>query len=106
MVPGDDVDMDPAISRAFLVALCKNGFPSTQQSDGDKLITVLLHQFRQQVASFEDESIESLEKQEIIFKLISHVLGKVKVDSKLHDQVSSIARRKLQSMSAFLKKLA
>ncbi|CAH8357881.1 unnamed protein product [Eruca vesicaria subsp. sativa] len=62
--------------------------------------------FRQKIASFEDESIESLEKQDIIFKLISHVLGKVNVESKLHDQMSSIARRKLQSMSAFLKKLA
>ncbi|CAH8301812.1 unnamed protein product [Eruca vesicaria subsp. sativa] len=123
MVPGDDVDMDPAISRAFLVALSRVGFPSVKKSDGDKLITVLLHQFRsncysssvyneefsslsvfrQQVSSIEDESIESLEMQEITFNLISHVLDKVKVDSKLHDQVSSIARRKLQSMSAFLK---
>ncbi|KFK22742.1 hypothetical protein AALP_AAs61128U000100 [Arabis alpina] len=59
--------------------------------------------FRQQVASFEDESIESLEKQEIVFKLITHVLDKVKVDFKLHDQVSSIAKRQLQSMPGFLK---
>ena len=123
---GDDVDTDPAISRAFLVALSHNGFPSIQQSDGDELITMLLHQFstnekfspdlevascsggsfsvfRQQVASFEDESVESLENQEITFKLMAHVLDKVKVDSKLYDQVSSIAKRQLQSMSAFLK---
>ncbi|KAH0920787.1 hypothetical protein HID58_020805 [Brassica napus] len=121
---GDDVDVDPAISRAFLVALSHNGFPSIQQSDGDELITMLLHQFstnekfspdldvaskgsfsvfRQQVASFEDESVESLENQEITFKLMAHVLDKVKVDSKLYDQVSSIAKRQLQSMSAFLK---
>ncbi|KAG2304894.1 hypothetical protein Bca52824_033545 [Brassica carinata] len=138
MVSGNDVDMDPAISRAFLVALSRNGFPSIQQSDGDKLITMLVLRncyssvnnedfspdlevascnqsfmnkgsggsfsvFRQQVASFEDESIESLEKQEITFKLITHVLDKVKVDSKLYDQVSSIAKRQLQSMSTFLK---
>ncbi|KAF8075645.1 hypothetical protein N665_1074s0001, partial [Sinapis alba] len=59
--------------------------------------------FRQQVASFEDESIESLEKQEIAFRLITHILEKVKVDSKLQDQVRFIAKRQLQSMSAFLK---
>ncbi|CAN6927714.1 unnamed protein product [Brassica oleracea] len=134
MVSGDDVDTDRGISRAFLVALSQNGFPSIQQSDGDMLITVLLHKFstnsvvhneefshgldvasnascsggsfsvfRQQVASSEDESIESLEKQEITFKLMAHVLDKVKVDSKLYDQVNSIAKRQLQSMSAFLK---
>ncbi|WZY96960.1 hypothetical protein YC2023_069289 [Brassica napus] len=121
---GDDVDVDPAISRAFLVALSHNGFPSIQQSDGDELITMLLHQFstnekfspdlevaskgsfsvfRQQVASFEDESVESLENQEITFKLMAHVLDKVKVDSKLYDQLSCIAWRQLKSMSAFLK---
>lgn len=59
--------------------------------------------FRQQVASFEDESIESLEKQEIAFRLITHILEKVKIDSKLQDQVRFIAKRQLQSMSAFLK---
>ncbi|KAH0926247.1 hypothetical protein HID58_018503 [Brassica napus] len=59
--------------------------------------------FRQQVASFEDESIESLEMQEIAFRLITHILDKVKIDSKLLDQVSFIAKKQLQSMSAFLK---
>ncbi|KAL5788548.1 hypothetical protein ACOSP7_005497 [Xanthoceras sorbifolium] len=58
---------------------------------------------KQQVASCEEDSVESLEKQEIVFKLIGHVLDKVQVDSKLLDQVRSIARRQLQSMSAFLK---
>jgi phosphatidylinositol 4-kinase len=194
-----DSDGDPAISKAFLVALSQH-FPSILQSDGDKLITMLLDQFvlnrapaspkeqrqqnsansetdtsssqgspistnrypsgktemaspgdevashgsnlsskssssvvmnggsivwksgvdqlsfgfsegsgganpvfRQQVASFEDESIESLEKQEIAFRLITHILDKVKIDSKLQDQVRFIAKRQLQSMSAFLK---
>ncbi|KAJ0229393.1 Phosphatidylinositol 4-kinase alpha 1 [Hirschfeldia incana] len=59
--------------------------------------------FRQQVASFEDESIESLEMQEIAFRLITHILDKVKIDSKLQDQVRFIAKKQLQSMSAFLK---
>ncbi|KAF2593101.1 hypothetical protein F2Q70_00042724 [Brassica cretica] len=130
-------DRDAEISRAFLVALSQN-FPPIQQSDGSKLITMLLHAsppspistncysssmsvvvngesdvgqlsfgFSQgsggSETSFYIESIESLEKQEVNFKLITHVLDNLKVDSKLHDQVSSIAKRQLQSMSAFLK---
>ncbi|KAL0706191.1 hypothetical protein Bca4012_072617 [Brassica carinata] len=59
--------------------------------------------FRQHVASFEDESIQSLEMQEIAFRLITHILDKVKIDSKLQDQVRFIAKKQLQSMSAFLK---
>ncbi|KAG2703476.1 hypothetical protein I3843_06G130700 [Carya illinoinensis] len=59
--------------------------------------------FRQQVASFEDESIESLEKQEIAFKLIAHVLDKVHIDSRLSDQVRLIVKKQLQSLSFFLK---
>ncbi|XP_010527598.1 PREDICTED: phosphatidylinositol 4-kinase alpha 1 isoform X2 [Tarenaya hassleriana] len=194
---GGESDSDPAISRAFLLALSQK-FPSILQSDGDKLITLLLDQFavnhspvspkeqrqqnsagsetsstqsspistnpyasgkneefspgyevashgssassksslsvvvnggsimwksgadllsfgysegsggsnpvfRQQVASFEDEPIESLEKQEVAFKLITHILDKVKIDSKLLEQVRIMAKRQLQSMSAFLK---
>ncbi|KAK9176974.1 hypothetical protein WN944_028993 [Citrus x changshan-huyou] len=60
-------------------------------------------QFRQQVASFEEESVESLEKQEIAFKLITHVLDKVQIDTKLLEQIRFLAKRQLQSMSAFLK---
>ncbi|XVF44922.1 hypothetical protein PTKIN_Ptkin02bG0162000 [Pterospermum kingtungense] len=59
--------------------------------------------FRQQVASFEEESLESLEKQEVAFKLIAHILQKVSVDQKLLEQVRFIAKKQLQSMSAFLK---
>ncbi|CDY64591.1 BnaCnng44230D [Brassica napus] len=59
--------------------------------------------FRQHVASFEDESIQSLEMQEIAFRLITHILDKVKIDSKLQDQVRFIAKKQLQSMSVFLK---
>ncbi|OMO73745.1 hypothetical protein CCACVL1_17151 [Corchorus capsularis] len=59
--------------------------------------------FRQQVASFEEESVESLEKQEIAFKLIAHILDKVSIDQKLLDQVRCIAKKQLQSMTAFLK---
>ena len=59
--------------------------------------------FRQQVASFEEESVESLEKQEVAFKLIAHILDKVSIDQKLLEQVRFIAKKQLQSMSAFLK---
>ncbi|GAV80522.1 PI3_PI4_kinase domain-containing protein/PI3Ka domain-containing protein [Cephalotus follicularis] len=58
---------------------------------------------RQQVASFEEESVESLEKQEIAFKLIAHILDKVQIDQKLLDQVRFVAKKQLQSLSAFLK---
>ncbi|XP_010500672.1 PREDICTED: phosphatidylinositol 4-kinase alpha 1-like isoform X2 [Camelina sativa] len=112
-------DRDQSISMAFLSAVSQH-FPTIQQSDGDNLITVLLHQFPadelsigyskgskdvflHKVASFEDESIECLEKQEIAFKLVTNVLCKVKLDSQLYLLVRSIAKRQLQSMYAFLK---
>lgn len=55
------------------------------------------------VASFEAESVECLEKQEIAFKLITHILDKATVDSKLLEQVRLVAKEQLQSMLAFLK---
>ncbi|KAL3597325.1 hypothetical protein D5086_008962 [Populus alba] len=58
---------------------------------------------RQQVASFEEESVEGLEKQEIAFKLIGLVLDCARIDNKLLDQVRLIAKKQLQSLSAFLK---
>ncbi|KAJ6739042.1 hypothetical protein OIU74_003911 [Salix koriyanagi] len=58
---------------------------------------------RQQVASFEEESVEGYEKQEIAYKLIGHVLDCVRIDNKLLDQVRLIAKKQLQSLSAFLK---
>ncbi|KAJ6985494.1 hypothetical protein D5086_018456 [Populus alba] len=58
---------------------------------------------RQQVASFEEESAEGLEKQEIAYKLIGHVLDCVKIDNKLLELVRFIAKKQLQSLSAFLK---
>ncbi|KAJ9152673.1 hypothetical protein P3X46_026216 [Hevea brasiliensis] len=59
--------------------------------------------FRQQVASFEEETVEGLEKQVIAFKLIMHVLDHVKIDNELLKNLSSIAKKQLQSLSAFLK---
>uniref|UniRef100_A0A7N0T3D3 1-phosphatidylinositol 4-kinase n=1 Tax=Kalanchoe fedtschenkoi TaxID=63787 RepID=A0A7N0T3D3_KALFE len=55
-----------------------------------------------QVASLEEESLESLEKLEIAFKLIGHILEIVRVESRLLDQVKLIAKGQLQSMSAFI----
>ncbi|GLT58161.1 hypothetical protein SLA2020_310800 [Shorea laevis] len=59
--------------------------------------------FKQQVALFEEESVESLEKQEVAFKLIAHILHTVHIDQKLLEQLRLIAKKQLQSMSAFLK---
>ncbi|CAI0377232.1 unnamed protein product [Linum tenue] len=59
--------------------------------------------FKQQAALFEEESVEGLEKHEIAFKLIANVLTHVKLDNKLSEQVRFIAKKQLQSLSAFLK---
>ncbi|XP_062093052.1 phosphatidylinositol 4-kinase alpha 1 isoform X1 [Humulus lupulus] len=58
---------------------------------------------RQQVSSFEEEPVESLEKQEIAFKLIAHILDKVRIDAGLLEHVRLIAKRQLQSMTVFFK---
>lgn len=58
---------------------------------------------RQQISSFEEESVESLEKQEIAFKLIAHILDTVHIDPQLLEQVRLIAKKQLQSLSVFLK---
>lgn len=59
--------------------------------------------YKRVIASFEEESVESLEKQEIAFKLIGHILDKVQIDPKLLEQVRNIAKEQLHSMLAFLK---
>lgn len=58
---------------------------------------------RQHVASFEEQSVDSLEKQEIAFKLIGHILDKVSLDSRILEQLRVIAKKQLLSLSAFLK---
>ncbi|KAL3538950.1 hypothetical protein ACH5RR_002316 [Cinchona calisaya] len=55
------------------------------------------------IISFEEESVESLEKQEFAFKLIRHILDKATIDNKLLEQVRLVAKEQLQSMLAFLK---
>ncbi|CAL5387480.1 unnamed protein product [Camellia sinensis] len=59
--------------------------------------------YRRLVVTFEEEPVESLEKQEIAFKLITHILDKAHIDPKLLEQVRIIAKEHLQSMSSFLK---
>lgn len=56
-----------------------------------------------QVASFEEESVGSLEKQEIAFKFIANILDKVQLDPGLLEQVGLIAKKQVQSMSVFLR---
>ncbi|KAF8390317.1 hypothetical protein HHK36_024842 [Tetracentron sinense] len=58
---------------------------------------------RQQVASFLDESVENLKKQEIAFKLLGHILDKVPIKPEHLEQVRMVAKKQLQSLPAFLK---
>ncbi|XP_047315797.1 phosphatidylinositol 4-kinase alpha 1-like isoform X1 [Impatiens glandulifera] len=58
---------------------------------------------KRMIASFEEESLESLEKQEIAFTLITHILDKAEVDIKLVEVVMKFVTEQLQLMLAFLK---
>ncbi|KAK6159446.1 hypothetical protein DH2020_006760 [Rehmannia glutinosa] len=59
--------------------------------------------YKKVVTMFEEESVESLEKQDIVFRLIGHIFSKVVIDPQLMEQVRGIAKEQLQSMLAFLK---
>ncbi|CAH2057891.1 unnamed protein product, partial [Thlaspi arvense] len=78
-----------SISKAFLVAPSQI-FPWILQSDGDKLITMLLDQ--QQVVSLEEESIESLENHQVRF------LGEAIVVKKAETGMNKAQFWKLESM--------
>lgn len=58
---------------------------------------------RRGVAYFEEELVENLEKQEIAFKLIGHILDREQIDPKLLERVHVITKDQLKSISAFLK---
>ncbi|XP_047337579.1 phosphatidylinositol 4-kinase alpha 1-like [Impatiens glandulifera] len=58
---------------------------------------------KRMVASFEEESLEGLEKQEIAFRMITHILDKAEVETKLMEDVMKIVNEQLQLMIAFLK---
>ncbi|KAL3621224.1 Phosphatidylinositol 4-kinase alpha 1 [Castilleja foliolosa] len=59
--------------------------------------------YKKIVTLFEEESIESLEKQDIVFRLIGHIFSKAVIDPQLMEQVRGIAKDQLHSMLAFLK---
>ena len=59
--------------------------------------------YKKNLKFFEDEPVEGLEKQEIVFKLIGHVCSKVAIDPRLTEQVRGIAKSQLSSMADFLK---
>lgn len=58
---------------------------------------------RRGAAYFEEESVENLEKQEIAFKLISHILDRSKIDPNHLEWVHAITKDQLKSISSFLK---
>nr|GLL33491.1 phosphatidylinositol 4-kinase alpha 1-like [Ipomoea trifida] len=58
---------------------------------------------RQAITAFEEEAVESLEKREMAFKLIGHIMDRVTIDAALLEQVRGIARDQLHSMVSFLK---
>ncbi|XP_073278003.1 phosphatidylinositol 4-kinase alpha 1-like isoform X3 [Primulina huaijiensis] len=95
---------DPTASQGILINGASNGdffSGSVGLSDGGRGGGAVA--FRKVVASFEEEPVESLEKQQIVFELVGHVLDKVVIDSNLLEQVRGIAKQQLQSMMAFLK---
>ncbi|XP_057550570.1 phosphatidylinositol 4-kinase alpha 1 [Amaranthus tricolor] len=96
--PGSKVVVDDTASMASSRVSEMNGVGCIASNlDGGGMV-------RQQVANFEEESVESLERQEIVFKMVGCILNnRVEIDHKLIEQVRLIAKRQLQSSSAFLK---
>ncbi|XP_073045657.1 phosphatidylinositol 4-kinase alpha 1-like [Primulina eburnea] len=95
---------DPTASQGILMNGASNGdlfSGSVGLSDGGRVGGALA--FKKVVATFEEEPVESLERQQIVFELVGHVLEKVVIDSKLLEQVRGIAKQQLKSMMAFLK---
>lgn len=85
-------------SSAGIVA---NGGDSVSwKSNGDISATAA---YKKNLKFFEEEPVESLEKQEIVFKLIGHVFSKVTIESQLMEIVRGIAKNQLSSMADFLK---
>ncbi|KAJ4961690.1 hypothetical protein NE237_021600 [Protea cynaroides] len=58
---------------------------------------------RQQIALFEGESVESLEKQETAFRLLWHIVDKVHLNAVQLDQIKMVSKKQLQSSVAFIK---
>lgn len=96
---------DDATSKGLVM----NGNNITWKTNADILGTAIgandggQATYRRLIASFEEESVDNLEKQESAFKLIGHMLDKVQIDPKILEQVRIIAKEQLQSMLTFLK---
>ncbi|KAL2513533.1 Phosphatidylinositol 4-kinase alpha 1 [Forsythia ovata] len=58
---------------------------------------------KRDLTSFQEESVEILENQELVFKLIGQILDKVVIDPKILEQVRVFVKDQLQLMRAFLK---
>lgn len=92
-------------------AACSNGSSGVWKSNMDLLAANMGYNddgggtgaHRQAVSAFEEEAVESLEKREMAFKLIGHIMDKVTIDAPLLEQVRGIAREQLHSMVSFLK---
>lgn len=88
---------DASSSRGIVV----NGGDSVSwKSNGDLSATAA---YKKNLKFFEEEPVESLEKQEIVFKLIGHVFSKVSIEPQLMEVVRGIAKNQLSSMADFLK---
>ncbi|XP_042066521.1 phosphatidylinositol 4-kinase alpha 1-like isoform X1 [Salvia splendens] len=80
------------------LGIVENG--ASWKSNGDLSGTAT---YKENLKFFEDEPVESLEKQEIVFKLIGHICCKVAIDPRLIQKVRGIAKSQLSSMADFLK---
>ncbi|KAI3774770.1 hypothetical protein L1987_49332 [Smallanthus sonchifolius] len=126
----NDGNSDLGISRAFLSVLSEC-FPPILPSDANKLVTRLLDSFlstcstasssntsgninvdalgttangdNRGASSFKEESMETLEKQDIAFRLIERVLDKVQIDPNLLERIRLITKEQLRLMTSFLK---
>ncbi|KAI3901545.1 hypothetical protein MKW92_021504 [Papaver armeniacum] len=119
------------VSRVFLTCVSQY-FPPILQEDAEKLVGYLLEQIvavnpnsprqmmhsrgivvsggsimsitlKQQVALFEEESIENLEKNVIALRFLGHIAEKIPMKTADLDQVRLVAKKQLQASVIFLK---
>lgn len=88
---------DTSSSKGIMV---NGGDSISWKSNGDLSAAAA---YKKNLKMFEEEPVESLEKQEIVFKLIGHIFSKVAIDPQLMEQVRGIAKIQLISMADFLK---
>ncbi|CAI9769189.1 unnamed protein product [Fraxinus pennsylvanica] len=101
--PGNEASIASADSAN---SIASNGGSITWKSSVDLLDGSIVFNDggeKKDLTSFQEESVEILEKQELVFKLTGHILDKVAIDPKLLEQVRVLVKEQLQSMRAFLK---